>query len=123
MERAKFEMIVERAFEELPNEFKSKIENVHIVVEDYPDEFDIARTKTRNKYSLLGLYTGIPLNRRGVDYGIYPVVPDRIKLFQKNIERICKDDDDTEAKIREVLIHEVAHYFGMTDSEIRRAGY
>ncbi len=123
MDKARFDVIVEKAFEELPQEFKSRIENVHVVVEDLPDERDLTNTKVRNKFSLLGLYSGIPLNRRGVDYGVYPVIPDRITLFKENIETICRNDDETEAKIREVLIHEVAHYFGMTDQEIRKAGY
>ncbi|MGO9480817.1 MAG: metallopeptidase family protein [Candidatus Kryptoniota bacterium] len=116
-------MIVEKAFEELPPEFKSKIDNVHVVVEDLPGELDLRNVNLSSKYSLLGLYSGVPLSRRGVDYGVYPVVPDRITLFKENIERFCRGDKETEAKIREVLIHEVAHYFGMTDQEIRKAGY
>jgi len=123
MDREKFEMLVERAFEELPPEFKSRIENVHVVVEDLPDELDMQSMKIKDRHSLLGLYSGIPLGRRGVSYGVYPVTPDRIKLFRENIERISRDDNEIEAKIREVLIHEVAHYFGMTDQEIRKAGY
>ena len=123
MDKARFEMIVEKAFDELPREFKSKIENVHVVVEELPDDIDMASARIKNRYSLLGLYSGIPLKHRGVSYGVYPVVPDRIKLFKENIERISKNDDEVEAKIREVLIHEVAHYFGMTDVEIRKAGY
>jgi predicted Zn-dependent protease with MMP-like domain len=123
MDKARFDVIVEKAFEELPQEFKSRIENVHVVVEDLPDERDLINTKVRNKYALLGLYSGVPLSRRGADYGVYPVIPDRITLFKENIESICRNDDETEAKIREVLIHEVAHYFGMTDQEIRKAGY
>ncbi len=123
MDKDRFSMVVEKAFEDLPDEFKLRIENVHVVVEDLPDEFDMRGARIRNPHSLLGLYTGIPLNKRGPDYGMYPVIPDRIKLFRQNIERICRTDDEVEEKIREVLIHEVAHYFGMTDAEIRRAGY
>ncbi len=123
MDRDKFELLVEKAFEELPPEFKSRIDNVHIVVDDLPDTFDMMSARIRNPYSLLGLYSGIPLNRRGPDYGVYPVVPDRIKLFKVNIERFGRNDEEIAEKIREVLIHEVAHYFGMTDQEIRKAGY
>lgn len=123
MDKSKFEALVERAFEDLPEEFKSRIENVHVVVDDLPDEFDMRGARIRNPYSLLGLYTGIPLNKRGPDYGMYPVIPDRIKLFKKNIEGVCGSDKEVEEKIKEVLIHEVAHYFGMTDAEIRKAGY
>ncbi|MCL4509562.1 MAG: metallopeptidase family protein [Bacteroidetes bacterium] len=123
MEREKFEMLVEKAFEELPPEFKSRLENIHVVVENLPDELDLQKARIGNGYMLLGLYSGVPLSRRGADYGVYPVLPDRIKLFKENIERYCRDDKDIEAKIREVLIHEVGHYFGMTDEEIRKAGY
>jgi len=112
MEKGRFEMLVEKAFDELPQEFKLKIENVHVVVEDLPDEADLSSSRAKNKYSLLGLYSGIPLKQRGVDYGVYPVVPDRIKLFKENIERISKNDEEIEAKVREVLIQ-----------EIRKAGY
>jgi predicted Zn-dependent protease with MMP-like domain len=123
MDMKRFEVLVERAFEDLPEEFKSKIENVHVVVEDLPDEVDLRGVRVKDKYSLLGLYSGIPLGHRGVAYGVYPVVPDRIKLFKENIERISGNDNEIEAKIKEVLIHEVAHYFGMTDQSIRKAGY
>lgn len=123
MDRKQFDVLVEQAFEELPEEFKGRIENVHVVVDDLPDEFDMRGARIRNPYSLLGLYTGIPLSKRGPEYGMYPVIPDRIKLFKKNIERDCRNDREVEERIREVLIHEVAHYFGMTDAEIRKAGY
>ena len=123
MDREKFENLVEKAFDELPPEFKSRIDNLHIVVDDLPDAMDMINARIRNPYSLLGLYSGIPLNRRGPDYGVYPVLPDRIKLFKQNIEHLCSDESEIAAKIREVLIHEVAHYFGMTDQEIRKAGY
>lgn len=123
MDREKFEMLAEKAFEELPAEFKSRIENVHVAVQDYPDDFQIHSVNLSSKFSLLGLYSGVPLNKRGPNYGMYPVLPDRITLYKENIERICRNESEIEAKVREVLIHEVAHYFGMTDEEIREAGY
>ncbi len=123
MDRNTFELLVDKAFEELPPEFKSRIENVHVVVQDLPDEMQLGSVKLKNQFSLLGLYSGIPLNKRGPNYGMYPVLPDRIAIFKDNIERICRSDAEIEARIREVLIHEVAHYFGMTDAEIREAGY
>lgn len=123
MDRDKFDMLVEKAFEELPPQFKSRLDNVHIVVEDYPDDVDLGNARVKDRRNLLGLYSGVPLSKRGVDYGVYPVLPDRIKLFKENIERYCKNDKEIEEKVKEVLIHEVAHYFGMTDKEIRKAGY
>ncbi len=72
---------------------------------------------------LLGLYEGIPLSKRGSDYGVYPVIPDTITLFQRNIESVSRSEAEVRKRIREVLIHEIGHYFGMTDAEIRKAGY
>jgi predicted Zn-dependent protease with MMP-like domain len=123
MEKEKFDMLVEKAFENLPSQFKSRLDNIHVIVEDLPDDMVLASAHVRNKYGLLGLYSGVPYGRRGVDYGVYPVLPDRIILFKENIERTCRNDEEIEERVEEVLIHEVAHYFGMTDEEIRKAGY
>jgi Uncharacterized protein conserved in bacteria len=123
MDVGQFEELVEKSFEELPSEFKEKIENVHIVVQDSPDEEDMRNIQAGRDGLLLGLYSGIPLTKRGIGYGMYPVVPDRIKLYKSNIEALCKTDAEIVEKIKQVLIHEIAHYFGMSDSEIRKAGY
>lgn len=64
MDRNTFELLVDKAFEELPPEFKSRIENVHVVVQDLPDEMQLGSVKLKNQFSLLGLYSGIPLNER-----------------------------------------------------------
>jgi predicted Zn-dependent protease with MMP-like domain len=72
---------------------------------------------------LLGLYEGVPVSKRGIWYGSSPVVPDKITLFRKNIERSLRVGETLKDKIRDVLIHEIAHHFGMDEEEIRRAGY
>jgi predicted Zn-dependent protease with MMP-like domain len=123
MEREKFEQIVERAFERLPQNFREAVENVGIQVEDFPSDEIISRMRLGSRRMLLGLYQGVPLNRRGSWYGMTGVMPDKISLYQKNIEAICATDEQIEAKIVEVLIHELGHYFGMDDNEIRNAGY
>ncbi len=123
MDRDVFEKVVEEVFDSLPTRFHATMDNVHIIVEDLPDPRSGARKGIRSGGVLLGLYEGIPLTRRGVDYGMYPVVPDRITLFKQNIEAVARDDQELRAKIREVLIHEIGHYYGMSESEIRRAGY
>ncbi len=122
MERERFEELAKLAFENLPDELGQKMENVVVVVEDYPSN------ETRKKMSprgglLLGLYEGVPLTRRGNHYGVYPVAPDKISLFQKNIEKVAGGEDETAAMIRDVLIHEIAHHFGMDEKQIRDAGY
>ena len=123
MNRDEFEKAVEEVFDSLPARFHATIDNVHIVVEDLPDSRSNARKGIRSGGMLLGLYEGIPLPKRGVDYGMYPVVPDRITLFRQNIEAVARDEQDLRSKIREVLIHEIGHYYGMSETEIRRAGY
>lgn len=123
MEKRQFEEFAERAFENLPELFKGRIDNVQIVVEDYPNEDQLKNLRPASRYELLGLYEGIPLEERGPWYGAVPTVPDRISLFQKNIEAVCRSEKEIERKIQEVLIHEIGHYFGMSDKEIHDAGY
>jgi predicted Zn-dependent protease with MMP-like domain len=118
MDRAEFERIVQEEFDALPELFKHNLENVRIVVEDMPGE----RWKT-GRGMLLGLYEGVPLNRRGIDYGMFPVVPDSITLFRKNIESIAASEANVREQIRTTLVHEIGHYYGMSEADIRRAGY
>ena len=120
MTRNQFEDIAEAVFKDLPKLFGDKIDNVHIAVEDYPSE-DILHNMRTSKTSLLGLYQGIPLTHRGTWYGTSPTIPDKISLFQANIEAVCKTDEEISERIREVLLHELGHYFGMNESEIRNA--
>ena len=123
MKREEFETVAQEIFDSLPEPFGKAIENVRIVVEDVPDAYVMQKTRTRSPSMLLGLYEGIPLNKRGSAYGAYPTVPDKITLYQQNIEFVARTDSALRAKIREVLIHEIAHYFGMNEDEVRNAGY
>lgn len=121
MQYEEFMKVVEQAFEHLPDQFKEGIENLSVTVEDYPTQDIVADMKLRSKHELLGLYQGTPLTARGTWYGMAPVVPDRIFLYQKNIER--EGGRHLEEIIRDVLIHEIGHYFGMSEDEIQDAGY
>lgn len=123
MEKAEFERVAQEAFDDLPEAFREKIENVHIVVEPEPSQEALRKSRVGPGSMLLGLYEGIPLSKRGEHYGVYPVVPDKITLYQTNIESVAASERAIRHKIREVLIHEIGHYFGMTEREIRDAGY
>lgn len=123
MELAEFERIAEEVYDTLPGGFKAKIENLRIVIEELPGVEQMGAVGVRSPFSLLGLYQGIPLKYRTTGYGTYPIVPDTITLFKRNIELAVDQESKIRAKIREVLIHEIAHYFGMTEEEIRQAGY
>ena len=120
MTREEFEEIAQHAFDSLPETFRHRIENVQIVVDGVPSSD--ARSRTRSgKHGLLGLYQGVPLPHRGTSYGMYPVGPDKITLFQDNIERTCASEKEVERRIVEVLFHELGHYFGMNEKEVRDA--
>lgn len=117
----KFSEMMEEALHDIPSPFKEKIENLAFMAEPYPSESDLGRVGLDDKYSLLGIYSGVPYTYRNTYY--MNTTPDRIILFQKNIERYCDNEDELKEKIREVLIHEIAHYFGMDEDQVRAAGY
>ena len=118
MNREKFEKLVERAVESLPDEFLTRLQNVYIVVEDYASPAQNRRLSPRRNQTLLGLYEGVPLTKRGVHYGLVP--PDKITLFQKPIESRCRNDDEVIAEIERVVKHEIAHHFGISDERLRQ---
>ena len=116
-----FQNYMEKALEAIPEAFSSKMDNIVFIIEPYPSENDLSRLGLNDRRQLLGLYSGIPYTRR--DTGYMGTMPDRIILFQKNIESLCRTEEQLVDKIKEVVIHEVAHYFGMDDEEIRNAGF
>jgi predicted Zn-dependent protease with MMP-like domain len=115
--REEFEEAVVSALKSLPKFIKEKMENVDVVVESRASREVLDETGLRSPSELLGLYQGVPLDRRGFYYG--NVLPDKISLFQIPIESICKTREEIEEKIREVVIHEVGHYFGLDDKKLR----
>ena len=117
MDRARFERLVERVVEGLPEEFHARLENVDVVVEDWPAQDDLASLGLRHGYELLGLYQGIPLTKRGGHYGLVP--PDKITIFQRPIEAKCRDDAKIMAEIGRVVRHEIAHHFGIGDRRLK----
>lgn len=123
MTRERFEAIADEEFADLPEPFRQRMENVRIVIEDVDSPAQRRQAGLGRSSMLLGLYEGVPLPRRGIDYGVVPVMPDTITLFQKNIESIARSESDVRRQIRETLIHEIAHHFGMDEDEIREAGY
>jgi len=116
VKKDKFEDLVNKAYNNIPQKFRDKIENVAITVEDYPSTDDLEKLKIRGKGLLLGLYRGTPLGQRSVWQGIR--MPDEIVLYQKDIEKVCSTDEEIEQRVNEVLQHELAHYFGLNDDEI-----
>jgi len=123
MDREEFEKVAQEVFDALPPPFRDAIDNVHIVIEDRPSREAGARVGYRPGTLLLGLYEGIPLTKRGTSYGMYAVVPDKITLYRENIRAIAPGEEEMRGVIRDTLIHEIGHYFGMNERQIRAAGY
>jgi predicted Zn-dependent protease with MMP-like domain len=115
--RQEFEEAVISALKSLPKLIKEKMENLDVVVENRASREVLNEVGLRFPSELLGLYQGVPLDRRGFYYG--NVLPDKITLYQIPIESICATKEEMEEKIREVVIHEVGHYFGLDDKKLR----
>jgi predicted Zn-dependent protease with MMP-like domain len=118
MTRAQFERLVAEAVSLIPRRFRREIRNLALVVEEEPSPELLADMDIEPPDSLLGLYQGTPLTERSWGFG--NTLPDRIVLFQRPIEDSCQGDDEDEirAVIGETLIHEVGHYFGMSEEQI-----
>lgn len=112
-----FEEYVKRALEKLPGEFRERMENIAISVEAYPTREDLRSVGVTNKRHLLGIFRGIPFNTVSPFYS-GPVMPSEIVLFQRNIEAVADTEDDLIEEIRITLLHEIGHYFGMSDEDL-----
>ena len=115
--RKEFEESAIKALERLPKLIKRKMKNVAVVVEDQASQALLKEVGLGSPFELLGLYQGIPLDKRGFFYG--NVLPDKITLFQIPIESRCKTREEVEEEVRVVVIHEVGHYFGLDDERLR----
>jgi len=120
VERPRFEQLVAEAIESLPADFKEKLDNVAVVVEDLPSPAE-ARRYGRGGGRLLGLYEGQPLTKRDSRYGL--TFPDKITIFQLNVESICGNDAEIRDEVRRTVLHEIAHHFGIDDSRLHELGY
>jgi predicted Zn-dependent protease with MMP-like domain len=116
MPRAEFERLVAEAMRLIPRRFRREMQNLALVVEDEPSPELLAEMALEPPDSLYGLYQGTPLTERSWAHGNQ--LPDRITIFQRPIEEDCETDDEIRAVIGETLIHEVGHYFGMSEEEI-----
>lgn len=110
MDRRRFDRLVEDALARLPEVFRKKLINVAIIVEDRP------RREFGRDDLLLGLFHGVPCTEKST---FYSTPPDRIFLFQKNIEAICSTEEEIRRQIRDTLLHELGHYFGLSEDELR----
>jgi predicted Zn-dependent protease with MMP-like domain len=111
-----FRKNVADALEELPNEFRDKMENVEIIVEEFPDPETIQAVGATSRWNLLGLYVGVPITQRSV-FSV-SILPERIYLYRRPILRAAGGAENVVDTIRDVFIHEVGHHFGFDDDEL-----
>jgi predicted Zn-dependent protease with MMP-like domain len=118
MDRNSFEILVARTVEALPEEFRERLENVDIVVEDAPTPRQLSRVGMTRGQTLLGLYEGVPRTKRGSSYGL--VLPDKITIFKLPVEAGCRSEDEVGTMVESVVKHEIAHHFGISDNRLRQ---
>jgi len=122
MERERFIELVQQALDELPDQFRSRMDNVVVLVEDLPPEQQ-ARERTprprslRPRKLLLGVFHGVPATQKSVFN--MPAGPDTIVLYQKNIETVCSTEEEIREQVRLTVMHEIGHFFGMTEDQLR----
>jgi predicted Zn-dependent protease with MMP-like domain len=116
MNREHFVKVVEEALDSLPQEFRSRIKNVAILVEDFPPNQSPPQPGQQRRL-LLGIFHGVPATKKSV-FDL-PTGPAHIVLYQKNIEAVCSSEAGVRQQIRQTLMHELGHYFGMTEEQLR----
>lgn len=116
MSRDRFRTLVDEALSTIPDHFREAMANIAIVIEQEPTFGQLAEVGLTPPDTLLGLYEGTPLTERGWAHG--NSLPDKITLFQRPIEESSEDEDDMVVAIGETLIHEIGHYFGLSEEEI-----
>lgn len=120
-----FEVLVEQALTDIPDELWNKIDNVAVVVEEWPTSHQLRSVGMRGDGTqrglLLGLYEGVPLTARSHHYGL--VAPDKITIFRGPILRVCPPDEGAiRAQVRRTVLHEIAHHFGISDERLHQLG-
>ena len=114
LRRARFARLVSRALDGLPAELRDRMRNIEVTVDDEPDP-----ALRGERGDLLGLYEGVPLTERGLDE---PYVPDRITIFRRPIERMTTSPRRQADIVRDTVVHEVAHHFGISDERLGELG-
>ena len=120
MNRAIFERIVSEALDELPELFQERLDNVEVVVEDWPHPETMRLVGAHHPAELLGFYHGVPQPRRTHNYGL--VLPDKITIYQRPIEMRCRTVEQVRATVQRVLRHEIGHHLGLDDDRLREIG-
>jgi predicted Zn-dependent protease with MMP-like domain len=120
MNRHAFEHLVAEALDDLPASIQEKLDNVDVVIEDWPDRDTLRKAGLRHPAQVLGFYHGVPQTKRTHRYGL--VMPDKISIYQKPIEMRCRTVEQVRATVQHDVLHEIAHHFGLDDDRLRDLG-
>lgn len=116
MDNNTFTKLVEEAIDSLPKEFAEKLDNVAVVVEDFPSPHQLKKLRLPFWALLFGFYEGVPKTQRGSYFG---VLPDKITIFKNSIEKVARTEEEIRAQVRATVIHEIGHHFGLSDKDLK----
>lgn len=115
-----FEQLVAQALDDLPDDIRQYLQNIEVVVAEWPTAAELRSVGMKPGQLLLGLYQGVPLTKRGNRYGL--VLPDKVTIFQGTIERVCRTREQVVRQVQRTVKHELAHHFGINDDRLRDLG-
>lgn len=115
-----FEQLVAQALDDLPQFFQEKLQNIDVVVQEWPTPAQLRTVGMAPGQLLLGLYEGVPLTQRTSYYGL--VLPDKITIFQGPLEQVCPTKESMARQVQRTVRHEIAHHFGIDDDRLRELG-
>ena len=115
-----FEQLVVQALDDLPEFFQQKLQNIEVVVAEWPTPAELNAVGMKSGQLLLGLYQGVPLTKRTTNYNL--VLPDKVTIFQGPIERVCRTRSQVIRQVQRTVKHELAHHFGISDDRLRELG-
>ena len=115
-----FDQLVAQALDDLPEFFKEKLQNVEVVVADWPTKDEVRAVGLKPGQLLFGLYQGIPQTKRDSHYGL--VLPDKITIYRMPIEQVCREPERIVRQVQRTVKHELAHHFGIDDNRLRELG-
>jgi predicted Zn-dependent protease with MMP-like domain len=120
MTQEEFEQVVAEAVQALPDHLRDRLDNVEIVVEEWPDPNTLRLAEVQHRTNLLGFYHGVPQTHRTSYYGL--VLPDKISIYRQPILMRCNSDEEVRALASHVVRHEIAHHFGISDDRLHELG-
>ena len=120
MTAEQFEDLVVQAIEGIPEVYRNSMDNVEVMVEEFPDRWTMQLAGVPSPYNLLGFYHGVPRTQRTSNYNL--VTPDKISIYRRPILAQCRNDDEVRAMVHRVVRHEIAHYFGIDDDRVVEIG-